>query len=317
MKKWRLSVSILMLLLMGVSCQSGARVEFVQGDHQIDVLVDGELFTTYLFKPDQVKPVLYPIKSPSGVIMNRGFPYQQVEGESEDHPHHTGVFFTYDIINGNTFWGSAQKPPEIRHVEVEEMTPGNGKGVLKTVMHWIGVTGLTLLEEKSTMVFIPGESENIVDFSMMLTAKDTTVVFHDTKEGMFAIRVADWLREDGGTGKYLSSEGEETERNVWGKKTKWMRLQGEKDGNVFGIAILHHPTSIYYPTYWHARAYGLFSANPLGQEAFQSGRGVENPVPYDLTLKPGESALFRFRMVLYEGKRTADQIEAIFHQYSQ
>ncbi|MCJ7811960.1 PmoA family protein, partial [bacterium] len=247
----------------------------------------------------------------------RGFPYQKVEGESEDDPHHTGVFFTFDMINGNIFWGSTEKPPEIRHIKVEEMTPGNGKGVLKTLMHWIGVTGLTMLEEKRTMEFIPGESENIVDFTMTLTAKDTTVVFHDTKEGMFAIRVADWLREDGGTGKYLSSEGEETEKNVWGKKAKWMRLQGEKDGKVFGISILNHPTSIYYPTYWHARAYGLFAANPLGQEAFQSGRGMENPVPYNLTLKPGESALFRFRMIFYEGDRTADQIEEVFNQYSQ
>ncbi len=317
MKKVLPFFGVLALLLMAVSCQSGPKVEFIEHDQQIDVMADGTLFTTYLFKSDLVKPILYPITSPSGVIMNRRFPYQEVEGESEDHPHHTGVFFTIDLIHGNHFWGSSEKPPEIRHVGVEEMSPGSGKGVLKTVMHWVSVNGQILLEEKRTMTFIPGTSENTVDFSITLTAVDTTVVFHDTKEGMFAIRVAHWLKEDGGTGKYLNSEGEETEENVWGRKAKWMRLQGEKEGDVFGIAILHHPTSIYYPTYWHARGYGLFSANPLGQEAFQSGRGVENPVAYNLTLEPGESALFKFRMILYEGERTADQIETIFHQYSQ
>jgi hypothetical protein len=317
MKKNLTVLCALILIMTALACQSGAKVEFVKGEHQIDVMVDGKLFTTYLYKPELVKPILYPIMSPSGVTMNRGFPYKKVEGERTDHPHHTGVFFTIEMKNGNNFWGRREKPPEIKHIKVEEMVPGRGKGVLKTVMHWISVTGLTMLEEARTMEFIPGETENIVDFTMTLTAKDTTVVFHDTKEGMFAIRVAHWLRErEPGTGRYLSSNGEETERDVWGKKAKWMRLQGNKDGQVYGIAILNHPSSIYYPNYWHARGYGLFSANPLGQLAFQRGRKLENPEAYNLTLKPGESALFKYRMILYEGERTAEQIETEFSKYS-
>ena len=33
------------------------------------------------------------------------------------------------------------------------------------------------------------------------------------------------------------------------------------------IAIFDHPGNVNYPTYWHARGYGLFAANPLGRYA--------------------------------------------------
>ena len=178
-----------------------------------------------------------------------------------------------------------------------------------------GKSGQILLEEKRNMVFHAGEKEYVIDFSIDLTAQDTKVIFSDTKEGMFAIRVADWLREKGGTGRYLSSNADQTEANVWGKRSRWVRLQGEKGGKTIGIAILNHPASVNYPTYWHARGYGLFSANPLGQYAFEKGRHQESPQPFQLTLEPGERAHFRFRMVIYEGVRTKEQLERWFEEF--
>ncbi len=129
---------------------------------------------------------------------------------------------------------------------------------------------------------------------------------------MFAIRVADWLSEEKGTGKYLDSKGNIGEPNVWGKKADWARLEGNKDGKTIGIAIFNHPASACFPTYWHARGYGLFSADPLGQLDFLKGRNVENPQPLNFTLNPGQSALFRFRMIIYEGQKTAEQLEQAF-----
>ena len=39
------------------------------------------------------------------------------------------------------------------------------------------------------------------------------------------------------------------------------------------IAILDHPQNPGHPTYWHARGYGLFAANPLGPEGSQRREG--------------------------------------------
>jgi hypothetical protein len=306
---------ILSVTVFTLSNVAGAQVEFASGDKKIDVMVKEKLFTSYLYGEKLTKPSLFPVKTPSGITVTRGYPLEKIEGESKDHPHHVGVFFTYGEVNGEDFWGNTSSPPQVKHVKVTQMKADEDQATLSTVMHWIGKDGKKLLEEKRTMVFSTGENENIIDFDITLTAQDSRVVFTDTKEGMFAIRVAPWLREQSGKGKYLSSNGDEQEKNVWGKRSKWVRLQGEKDDKMVGITIFNHPTSINYPTYWHARGYGLFAANPLGQYMFQKSRKIENPQALNLTLQPGEKAFFRFRMIIYEGARSRKQLDQQFEAY--
>ena len=166
------------------------------------------------------------------------------------------------------------------------------------------------------MKFIPGEAETAIDFTISLTALEK-VEFGDTKEGMFAIRVAHQLREKDYTGTYLSSNGDQGEQNVWGRRAEWVKLEGQIDSTDVGIAILNHPESTNYPTFWHARGYGLFAANPLGQFAFEKTRKVENPTRFALTLEKGQSALFKFLMIIYDGARTPEQIQARFAAYTQ
>ena len=271
---------VLVVAGLFASCsKKSSGVKFVVADNKIDVMVNGKFFTSFLYNrfnnKDLTKPVLFPVMSPSGLTMTRNYPFKKVEGESQDHPHHAGVFFTYDKVNKDGFWNNTTTPPQIKLIKVAHVIEGQ-KGTITATMDWDGISGKTLLQEDRTMVFIPGINQTTIDFTMKLTAKDTTVVFHDTKEGMFAIRVAPWLKEKGHSGKYLSSNGDETEKNVWGRRAKWVRLQGNDNGKVAGIIIMNHPESTNYPTYWHARGYGLFAANPLGQSVFQKKRKEED-----------------------------------------
>ena len=323
-----------LLCIMGVvfltiqaACGAPPKVEFVEGANKIDVMVGGKLFTSYMHALDPAnppvvkgirlaKPILYPIYSPSGVILNRGCPFVKVKGERTDHPHHMGMYFTVDIEE-EKFWGNSRDPlPAIKHIKTNKMKGGVGKGTLSTLMHWVGMDGKVLLEENREMIFsaIEGQDQYAIDFTIILKAVTKEVVFVDNKEGMFAVRVAHWLKEDA-TGRYLSSNGEETAKKVWGKRAKWMRLEGRKEGKRYGIAIFQHPRSVNYPTYWHVRSYGCFTANPLGQYAFQKTNKVENPQPLNLTLKKGESALFKFRMLIYEGPQGKEQLDKEFENY--
>lgn len=304
------------LLVNILACTASDRVQFVEGENQIDVLVDGKPLTSYRWGGSLTKPVLYPLFTPAGIKVTRGFPFEKVEGEAIDHPHHTGLFFTYDQVNGNGFWNNTIFPPRIVHTAVQEMYGGK-EGVLATESLWLDKKETPLLQEKRRMVFIPGDSEVAIDFSIRLTALVDSVVFEDTKEGMFAVRVAHWLREEDQTGQYLSSNGDIGEKAVWGKRAEWVRLAGQKEGQKVGIVIMHHPSSVNFPTFWHARAYGLFSANPLGQYVFETARGVPNAKPFRLTLKKGESALFRFRVILYDGLRSAEEIAARYKLFAQ
>jgi len=314
-----LCLLVIAALIVTSGCSVAPKVEFVQSDHKIDVMIAGKHFTSYRYEDTLTKPILYPVHTPGGVVVNRSYPLAEVAGESTDHPHHTGIFFTYDAVNDDKFWGNSTSPPQIKHVKVKKMRPGAGKGTLSTVMHWVGKNGDVLLEENRTMVFIAGTNEYAIDFTMDLKAANAKVVLGDTKEGMFAIRVASWLKEKekGGTATYLNSNGDEKEDGVWGKKTPWLRLQGEKDGKAIGIVIFHHPESVNYPTYWHARRYGLFAANPLGQYDFEFKKIPETANKRSLTLETGQNARFRFLMLFYEGDRTQQQLESTFQAFVQ
>jgi type 1 glutamine amidotransferase len=304
------------------------RVELHPTSNAIDVMIDGRLFTSYIYQPDPAKPlaaegvlftkpVFFPLRTPSGITVTRSWPFEKIEGESQDHPHHMGLYFTYDQPNGNNFWNNSTQPlPAIKHIRAEITTDTQGNAALATVMHWIGKDNNALLDEKRLTSFIPGRDQHIIDMDIELKALADTVEFGQTKEGMFAIRLAQWLTENGGTGAYLSSNGDEREQGVWGKRAKWVRIQGEHNGTTVGIAILNHPTSTNYPTYWHARGYGCFSANPLGQYAFEKSRNIENPQHFNLTLRKGETARFRFRVMIYEGPKTKQQLDNEFREYA-
>jgi len=294
----------------------GQTVRFVEKAGRIDILFSGKLFSSYLFADSLTKPVLYPVRFPSGVAAVRGFPAAARPGESVDHPHHIGIFFTVDEVNENGFWNNTFGLPKVRHARVSYRQEGEGRGILSTVSEWIAKSGKVLLREDRTMVFAPKERRTTVDFLLRLTALDTTVAVRDTKEGMFAIRVADGLREEGGSGRYLNSGGEEYEKNVWGKRADWVRLEGKLDGGPLGIVIMNHPSSVNFPAYWHARGYGLFSANPLGQAVFEQARGNPDYASFNLTLEPGESAPFYFRMIFYEGAYGKAEWDAEFESFA-
>jgi hypothetical protein len=319
MEGWMKSRKRIVFPLIGLfaaSVAGGQSVRFVEKTDRIDILFGGRFFSSYLVSDSLTKPVLHPVHFPSGAAATRGFPLAPEPGESGDHPHHIGIFFAVDEVNGNAFWNNTKGLPGVRHVRTLSMREGEGTGILSTVSEWIGKNGKALLRENRTMAFHPAPRRSTVDFLIRLTALDTTVTFGDTKEGMFAIRVADGLREEGGSAMYLNSSGEESEKNVWGKRANWVRLEGILDGQPLGIVILNHPASTNFPAFWHARGYGLFSANPLGQRVFGLARGNPDAAAFPLTLKPGEGAPFYFRMILYEGKSRSSEWDREFESFS-
>ena len=332
--KW--TYTILMFLLLCQVAFGNTKVELIKGKDKIDVKIAGKHFTSYIYGNEHPKPMLVPLRTPSGIEVTRRNPLVKIKGGSDDHQHHVGIFFAVDKVNGTNFWNNIVPLPQIKHIKITELTGGTGKGKLATVMHWIDQDGNILLQENRTMVFLVDEKkdEYAVDFSIDLIARQPEVLFEDIEEGVFAIRVSDYLREGdsklrlepgsplpkgsiSGTGRYFSSNGDETAKNVWGKRARWVALQGVRKSKVVGVAILNHPASINYPTYWHVRSYGLFSANPLGQGDFQrQSRYKKNPVlPLHLKIKQGQRVHFRFLVIVYEGLRTKEQMEHRFRKF--
>jgi hypothetical protein len=114
----------------------------------------------------------------------------------------------------------------------------------------------------------------------------------------------------GVTGEYQSSEGKKGDA-VWGTRGRWTMLAGTIGTQPITIAMIDHPKNPGFPTYWHARGYGLFAANPLGQKVFSEGRETMN-----FTLEPGAAATFRYRILIVDAKVQADRVEREFNAFA-
>ena len=71
---------------------------------RVDVAIGGTPFTSYIWPERVKKPVLDPIRSANGTPVTRGWPLNPRPGERVDHPHHVGLWFTYESVNGLDFW---------------------------------------------------------------------------------------------------------------------------------------------------------------------------------------------------------------------
>lgn len=308
-------------------------------EKKIDVMIDGKLFTSFCWPDNVYKPVLYPVHTSEGTVITRGFPLEPREGESTDHAHHVGIWLNYGAVNGIDFWGNGSTGSlspgggVIKHLNIEKISEGK-EAVIISNESWVDSTGKEVLSERTEYYFSGKGSARLIDRITKLTATGGDVKFSDTKEGMFGIRVARQLqlptKEDitfhekqGGTttvkaqdanditGNYRSSEGI-TGEAVWSTRAKWMDLYGRIGDEVISIAVCDHPKNQSYPTYWHARGYGLFSANPLGAKDFTQGKELVN-----FAIPAGQSATFRYRVVVNSGADLTDeQINAFADEFA-
>src|ERR1700732_2839655 len=93
----RFLVVILFLPMIAVS-QQMVEVKLVKAvnENRIDVFIGPGLFTSFLYPDSLEKPVLFPVCDAGNAIITRGFPLNPRPGEPNDHPHHVGLWFTYE-----------------------------------------------------------------------------------------------------------------------------------------------------------------------------------------------------------------------------
>jgi hypothetical protein len=308
-------------LLAALPCL--AQVDIKQQADRMDITINGAAFSTFFYGSDAPKPYLHPLRTASGKIVTRAYPMQDVEGESKDHPHHRGLWFTHGDVNGFDFWANEarQKGPKKGKIVLDKAGPvagGKKQGTLQATFNWLDPRGNTLLKEARKMTFYAGRNRRVIDLDITLTA-GVDVKFGDTKEGTFAIRLATPLEEPSPkskgvarTGKMVNAEGLATEKDVWGKRSAWVDYQGELEGEKLGIAILDHPSNPRYPTYWHSRGYGLFAANIFGVRDFTRDKSKDG----SLSLEKGKTLRFLYRVVIHPGDARSAQVAKEFKKFS-
>lgn len=288
------------LFLLAVSLPLCAQVKFTQTQDHIDIEIDGKPFSTFVVGGEAPKPYLAPIRSADGMVVTRRFPMEKVEGETRDHPHHRGLWFTHGDVNKIDYWmnekGTKGVHGPVKLEKVVQLKGGKKAGTIKATFIWESDKGAPLLRETRTMTFSGDATKRVIDFDATLTALDKAT-FGDTKEGFFAIRLRDELREVKGTGKMTASDGKTGMKQVWGAAFPWVDYAGTLEGKKVGITIMDHPKSFRHPTYWHARDYGLFAANAFGLHDFLRDKTKDG----SHTLEKGQSMRFIYRVVIHAG----------------
>src|SRR5205809_246966 len=183
--------------------QESVTVTRNDNERRVDVSIGGKPFTSYIYPTSLKKPVLFPLRSAKGTVVTRGFPLEPRPGERADHPHQVGAWFTYGDVNGIDFWGYSDATPPgevsskgtIVHKTIARTLSGADRGELAVTADWMLPNGFAILEEETLFVFRGTADSRSVDRVTHWTARDKRVVFKDTKEGAFGIRVARSLEQ--------------------------------------------------------------------------------------------------------------------------
>lgn len=301
---------LLPVLLIAASGLS-AQVKYSAQDQTVSI--GGQAFATFHGGEKENKPFLAPVRSASGKIVTRRFPMEMIAGESRDHLHHRGLWFTYDDVNGVKFWEndpSYKKGRIGRQVVKKTAWKGGGKkGTLTATIEWQTPEGEVLLVERREMTFSGDAQLRTIDFRCTLEAA-REVTMGDTKEGAFAIRLAEQFTERRGA-KIVDAAGRERMRNVWGKRADWVDYSAELEGEKLGVAILSHPGNPDHAPYWHARDYGLFALNPFGQNAFDATQPERKT-----QLAKGQKRSYRWEVVVHPGDAAAGGVAELYKKFA-
>ena len=280
----------------------------------LQVSVNGVPYTA--LRQGEFKPYFWPLLGPTGVPLTRAYPMENREGEDRDHPHQRSFWITHGNVNGVDFWASdpLNKPsPKFGKIMQKSLKSTKGGEFLRLATSNLWVNGMDqpVCEDEQVFTFWQLPNARIIDVEVAIRASWGPVVFGDTKEGTFGLRVPSALDvKRGQGGKIINAEGV-TDQAAWGKPSPWVDYSGPVEGKTVGIAIFDHPTSFRHPTTWHVRDYGLFAANPFGYHDF----GVAKPGAH--TVLPGESLRLRYRVLLHEGDATQAGVATAYQGFAQ
>jgi hypothetical protein len=269
------------------------------GEGQLSVHLGDQHFTTYNHGPSVVRPYFYPIYAEGEVGVTRNWPMvEDAPGETNDHPHHKGMYTAQGEVNGVDNWG--EREGRQIHREFERVFSGPVDGGFVENIDWTDGDGKPNMSERRVVRFYaPAGGLRLVDYTVTLIASEGRVVLGDTKEaGLLSVRVAtsmDAANPRGG--RITNAFGGIGEAETWGKPSPWCDYSGPVGGEWYGILVMDHPDNPRHPTPWHVRDYGLMTANCFGYHHFTG----DDSNRHDLVLEAGRSLTWNYRVLIHRG----------------
>ena len=222
-----------------------------------------------------------------------------------DHPHHKGLWVSIDEVNGIAYW--AEKGT-IRNAGIELLKSSGNPAVLRVTNHWLGDDGQPVVIEITTISI---HANRLLAYDIEFKAADKPVTFGDTKEGLFAVRLPNSMREMIAGGPVVSDASVSGSNNLWGKPAPWIDYVGSIAGRQYGVTIMDDPRN-FRPSRYHVRDYGLFAINPWGEKAYTGGKEEEQPS----VLQPGESLKLRYGLYVHAGGVEEGDVPGAYQRFA-
>jgi Family of unknown function (DUF6807) len=318
-------------------------VKLIPLPDRVRVEIGGRLFTAYIFGGGASRPYCYPVLASDGTPMTRNFPMKRVEGEDTDHAWQRSLWFAHSDVNGVDFWneghGDKGHSPAAKGKTVQDAlveTKSGKVGEIRSHDRWVAPDGKVVCTDARTIRFQTSGDALMIDFEITLHAPTNgPLVLGDNKDGTMAMRVAQWMTlphkyQGGGKsitgdtsdvlsasttshGHIVNSAGQR-DNDCWGKRADWCDCHAEHDGKIYGVAIFDNPQNLRHPTWWMARDYGLFGANPFGRHDFENL--PDQPHAGDYTIPAGGELTLRYRFYFHYGDEQTAKIAEHYADYA-
>ena len=333
MNPYKMTLAIICLFPLVTSLQAAdavPKVTLTPMADRVRVEIGGQLFTEYIFGDGATKPYCYPVLASDGTPMTRDFPMKKTGMEDTDHPWHRSLWFAHSIVNGVDFWnegkGDKGHSPDAKGKTVQEKileTTSGDVGVLHTQDQWVAPDGKVICTDDRVIRFHGEGDARIMDFEVTLHAPtNEPLVMGDNKDGTIAMRLAQWMTmphksnfqgaTEPGAGHIVNSTGLR-DNDVWGKRADWCDYYSPHEGKTYGVAIFDHPDNLRHPTWWQARDYGLFGANPFGKHDYENL--PDQPHAGDYTIPAGGDLTLRYRFYFHYGNEKDAGIAGRYAEY--
>jgi len=291
------SIAILVALTVVFSNSRAAMINAVKIGSKINVTINGNFFTSYIFSSDEKYPFFYPVNGP----LSGGSVTSMRNGE---YPHHSSLFFGCDLLNGGNYWQEGPDRGRIISVNAEILKEGGDTVVIKDECIWIRPGALSPIKDNRLItITAPSATVNQIDEEISMVMLMDVSIFK-TNHSLFSARMAaDLSVKNGGT--MVNAEGAKGEKETFGKASPWIDYYGRRGDFIEGLAIFQHPSNRGYPSPWFTRDYGFISPTPM----FWPENGVET------FFTKGETLKLKYRVLVHGGSAKEAKIKELFELY--
>jgi len=287
-----------LILILSISQTIFAQTKIVaqKFNSKIDVLINNNLFTSYVLSQDEKYPFFFPVNGPSNASVT--------SMRNANYPHHSSLFFGCDKVNGGNYWQEGLERGQIVSIRADVIESGNDKVIIENECSWRRPNANAPIKDtRKITITAPSKELYQIDFDVTLEML-MDVIIEKTNHSLFSGRMdVDLAVINGGT--MLNSNGEKGEKETFGKKAAWIDFYGKRGDKQEGMAILQHPSNEWYPAPWFTRDYGFFSPTPMYWP--QNDK--------ETTLKKGQTIKLKYRVLVHSGDTSSAKIAEQFEKY--